>query len=216
LSDRKSWEEFLARSDKPEAKAVLQRMARISELEDLDASMRGKYLTHVIALELMVDRIFSTHLKVPYDVRKKFEPVPRRTWFETKIDKLKDLLKSEYPKIVMQYPTLITRLHTVRKNRNKMAHWAPDIDDESIMKLPSDRIRLVYYDNKGIRKSITITQKSLRLQIKEIEELMAILLDVDRIISEKANTRGISMNYTLSEAEIDSLFNEDSVSGSAK
>lgn len=164
---------------------------KLEALYQKDNSLRGAYLVQAIVIEGIIGDIIALSLCPNEDSRSLFTSLIlnyREFTFDGKLKILKRLMESKYPTIFDKHKDIFEKIDKVRQFRNKLAHCMLDTSDEFLAKNYTDRIRLEYYDSKGHKRIMEITDTVIREKLSSCSRLVIELDGIRREITQSKIT----------------------------
>jgi hypothetical protein len=150
---------------------------KLVALYEKDNRLRGAYLVQAITIEGIIGDIISLSLCPNEDSRSLFTSlILNKFSFDGKSKILERLLESKYPTIVNK--NVFAEIEKVRQFRNKLAHGMPVTSDEFLAENYTDGIQLDYYDSKGHRRTIDITDTDFREKLRNCSGLVTKLIEI--------------------------------------
>jgi len=86
-----------------------------------------------------------------------------------------------------EYRDIFKQINEVIQFRNKLAHCLLDVSEEFLAKKYTDRIQLLYYDSKGRKVLIEITDTQIREKLKNCTSIIAKLTEIRSKIDKSKN-----------------------------
>ena len=161
-----------------------ERHKQLMALVQLATKIRGSFLNMMIDIDRLIAVIISQHFCPEVERRKLFfSLITNGTTisFHASISVLKRLLKLCYPDLYDEH--LFTKLETLRRFRNMIAHSRLDMSKEFLAKGYTDRIRLVVYRDGKERHQIITTGDGLERVVAAKEVFDALTNIHDEVVT---------------------------------
>ena len=150
---------------------------------EFDEKTRGPYLFQAIWIDTLLNQIISYYFCTT-DLKKQgmlIGLVLNEISFNSKIKYFLKILEL-YPKMMVKYPKIETKLDNIRDFRNKIAHSKLDTSSEFLSK-KKNYIRLSYYKN-GKLMHYEISESIRKEKTHEIVDVHYVLNDILNHISD--------------------------------